>query len=245
MASQHQNTAMQLTGRTDAVSLPDNKEREDSMGLMDRDYMKDTGRDRPFARPPESPLTGWLVKLVILACLIYLGFKLAYWLDHRAKPAPSKAVVSATPAAEPRSPQPAARPNPPQIPSYTPRQDSPAEPGIVTKCVTQGKTSYGDSNCAVGSVTSKVVTRTNQNLMVAVPVPPTAQATAPAPASNAVAQANPGTDYAAIKAECMWLEGRIKYLDDLARQPQSAQMQDWIRDERKVARDRQFRIRCQ
>ena len=222
-----------------------NKEREDSMGLMERDYMKDTGRDRPFAPPPESPRTGWLVKLVILAGLVYLGFKLAYWLDHRAKPAPAKAAVSATPAAEPRSPQPAARPNLPQIPSHTPLQDSPAEPGIVTKCVAQGKTSYGDSNCAAGSVTSKVVTRTNQNLMAAVPVPPAAQATAAAPASTVVAQANPGTDYAALKAECTWLEGSIKYLDDLARQPQSAQMQDWIRGERKVARDRQFKIRCQ
>jgi hypothetical protein len=162
--------------------------------------------------------------LVILAGLVCLGFKLTYWLDHRAKPAPAKAVVTATPAAEPGSPQPAARPNLTQIPGHTPLQDSLAEPGIVTKCVAQGKTSYGDSNCLVGSVTSKVVTRTNQNLMAAVPVPPTAQATAPSPASNTVAQANPGPDYAAIKAKCSWLEGRIKYLDDIARQPQSAQI---------------------
>ena len=215
------------------------------MGLMDRDYMKNTGRDRPFAPPPESPLTGWLVNLVILASLVYLGLKLAYWLDHRAKPAPAKAVVSAGPAPEPRSPQAAARPNLPQTPSYPPLTEAPAESGTVTKCVVSGKTSYGDSNCAAGAVASKVVTRTNQNLIAAVPVPPIAQATEPAPASNAVAQANPGTDYAALKAECTWLEGRIKYLDDLARQPQSAQMQDWIRGERKVARDRQFRIRCQ
>ena len=31
-----------------------NKEREESMGLMDRDYMKDTGRDRPFSPPGAS-----------------------------------------------------------------------------------------------------------------------------------------------------------------------------------------------
>jgi hypothetical protein len=215
------------------------------MGLMDRDYMKSTDRDRPFRPPPESPITGWLGKLVIFACVIYLGFKLAYWLDHRAKPAPAKAVVTATPAAEPRLPQAATLPILPQTRSYPPLPEPPAESGTVTKCVVNGKTSYGDGTCAPESVASKVVTRTNQNLMAAVPVPATAQATEPAAASNAVAQANPGIDYAALKAECTWLEGRIKYLDDLARQPQSAQMQDWIRGERKVARDRQFRIRCQ
>ncbi|MBC7610353.1 MAG: hypothetical protein H7228_12425 [Polaromonas sp.] len=231
--------------RADAVSWAAQQKGEDSMGLMDRDYMKDTGCDRPFSPPPESQLTGWPVKLLIFACLVYLGFKLAYWLDHRAKPTPAKAVVSAGPAPEPRSPQAAARPNLPQTPSYPPLTEAPAESGTVTKCVVSGKTSYGDSNCAAGAVASKVVTRTNQNLIAAVPVPPSAQTTAPAPASTAVAQANPGPDYAALKAECAWLDAHIKYLDDLARQPNSAQTQDRIREERKVARDRQFRIRCQ
>ena len=208
--------------------------------------MKNTGRERPFTPPPKSPLTGWLVKLVILACLVYLGFKLAYWLDQRAKPSPAKPVVSATPAAETTPQQPVARTstqNTQQISSYPPLQDSPAGLGGVTKCVVNGKTSYGDSNCAAGAVASKVVTRTNQNLMAAVAVPPVAQTTAPAPIE--VGQANPGQDYAALKAECAWLEAHIKYLDDLARQPNSAQTQDRIREERKVARDRQFRIRCQ
>lgn len=45
--------------------------------------------------------------------------------------------------------------------------------------------------------------------------------------------------------ECKALDARIKELDSLARQPQSGQMQDWIATERKAARDRQFRIRCQ
>jgi hypothetical protein len=48
----------------------------------------------------------------------------------------------------------------------------------------------------------------------------------------------------AKRAECKALDARVEHLDAQARQPQSGQMQDWIRGERQVARDRQFRIRC-
>ncbi|MCM2251608.1 MAG: hypothetical protein NDJ19_04530 [Ramlibacter sp.] len=47
-----------------------------------------------------------------------------------------------------------------------------------------------------------------------------------------------------VQAECAALDGRVASLDALARQPQSAQMHDWIRGERKKGRDRQFAIRC-
>lgn len=212
------------------------------MGLMDRDYMKDTGRDRPFSPPPESSFMGWLGKLLVFACLLYLGFKLAYWLDHRANPAPGRAPVTAAPAVEPKA-QPTARPSLAQTPNQAGPDGAPAEQSIVTKCVVNGKTSYGDGTCATGAITSKVVTRANQNLMAAVTVPPVDQAAAPL--SPGIAQAHPGPDYAAVKAECMWLETHIKYLDDLARQPNTAQTQDRIREERKTARDRQFTILCQ
>lgn len=212
------------------------------MGLMERDYMKDTGRDRPFSPPPESAFMGWLGKLLIFACLVYLGFKLAYWLDHRANPAPGQAPVTATPAAEPKA-QPTARPGLAQTPGRAAPEGTPAEQGIVTKCVMNGKTSYGDGTCATGAVTSKVMTQANQNLMAAVTVPPVEQAAAPL--SPGLAQTNPGPDYAAVKTECVWLETRIKYLDDLARQPNIAQTQDRFREERKTPRDRQFSIRCQ
>lgn len=215
------------------------------MGLMDRDYMKDTGRNRTFRPPPERAITRWIGKLVIFVCLVYLGFKLAHWLDHRAKPLPAKALITATPAAETAPQPPTAAPTIPQTPPYPPMRNIPAVPGTVTKCVINGKTSYGDDTCAAGAVTSKVVIKANQNLLAADTVPPVTQVTTQAPASTEITQANPGPDYAAMKAECAWLESRIQYLDDLARQPQSARMQDWIRDERKTARDRQFRIRCQ
>jgi len=44
--------------------------------------------------------------------------------------------------------------------------------------------------------------------------------------------------------ECKTLNAHIAQLDAMARQPQSAQAQDWIAAEKKKARDRQFRVRC-
>ncbi len=44
--------------------------------------------------------------------------------------------------------------------------------------------------------------------------------------------------------ECAALEARIQQLDAMARQPQSGFTQDWIRSERRAARDRQTALRC-
>ncbi len=54
----------------------------------------------------------------------------------------------------------------------------------------------------------------------------------------------PNAIHDAKRLECDHLEARVRHLDAIARQPQSAAMQDWIRGERQTARDRQFRLRC-
>jgi hypothetical protein len=60
-------------------------------------------------------------------------------------------------------------------------------------------------------------------------------------AGTAAPQSDPNV---AKKAECTALDTRITQLDSMARQPQSAATQDWLRSERKTARDRQFQLRC-
>ena len=45
-------------------------------------------------------------------------------------------------------------------------------------------------------------------------------------------------------AQCIALDERIRYLDQLARTGGNAQYMDWIANERKQARDRQFGLRC-
>jgi hypothetical protein len=46
------------------------------------------------------------------------------------------------------------------------------------------------------------------------------------------------------RGECDALAQQIQHWDAMARQPQSAQMQDWIRAERHKTRDRQWTLRC-
>lgn len=45
-------------------------------------------------------------------------------------------------------------------------------------------------------------------------------------------------------AQCAALDERIRYLDQLARTGGNAQYMDWIANERKLARDQQFGMRC-
>ncbi len=46
-------------------------------------------------------------------------------------------------------------------------------------------------------------------------------------------------------AECKALDTLITQIDAEARQPLSGARQDWLRERKKVARDRQFELRCQ
>lgn len=46
------------------------------------------------------------------------------------------------------------------------------------------------------------------------------------------------------RRQCAALAQQIQHWDAMARQPQSAQMQDWIRGERHTTRDRQRTLRC-
>ena len=46
------------------------------------------------------------------------------------------------------------------------------------------------------------------------------------------------------RATCDAYSARVSQLDAMARQPQTAQMQDWITAERRRVRDLQFRLRC-
>ncbi|UUZ74593.1 hypothetical protein LP414_19580 [Polaromonas sp. P1(28)-13] len=46
------------------------------------------------------------------------------------------------------------------------------------------------------------------------------------------------------KPVCDGLSSQVNNLDSMARAPQSGQMQDWIRAERKKAHDKQFSLHC-
>lgn len=212
------------------------------MGLIDRDYMQERNRQRPFSPPPER--FGALGKILIFVAVLFLLYLAADWkLNQRAPrklntPLPAeietltRPATTSTPSLQPPRPE-TSHSNPPQATGST---------RTVTKCVVNGKTSYGDAECAHGSVVSQVTTRTDHNLMEPVrPQTPTRQETTTV-YETVVTQST--TSAHNSKSECGSLDQQIRHLDSMARQPQSGQTQDWITAERKRLRDRQFRIPC-
>lgn len=212
------------------------------MGLMDRDYMQERNRQRPFSPPPER--FGALSKIIIFMAILFLFYLAADWKLNQSAPEkndnPSPAEVRAvkhpaaalTPYFQPSMPQ----------PSHSGPSQEAGNTRTVTKCVVNGKTSYGDGECAPGAVVSQVTTRTDHNLMAPIrPSAPTRQETTTVH-ETVVTQSTTSAD--GNKSECGLLDQQIKNLDSLARQPQSGPTQDWITAERKKLRDRQFRIPC-
>ena len=213
------------------------------MGLMDRDYMHEKSRrQRPFSPSPER--FGWanLGMVLVFVALLFFLYKAADWkLNDR--PAPQPVAQSAPQPARPSITAP--RPTPPMQPAYPSPSNAAAGISQVTKCVTNGRTSYGDAACPQGSVSSQVTTRANHNLMAA--VRPTAASPVEAmPMIQHIVEVQTSSisDAAAQKTECDWLDSQIKHWDSMARQPQGAQTQDWISAQRNQARDRQFRMGC-
>ena len=220
------------------------------MGLIDRDYMNEKRGQQAFNPASGKSAAGTLfMVLVFIAALLFL-YKLADWhLNQRA----SGVATQSTPNAQPTLGQPPSREKAFTLPRESglrPYQDhdapTPATGNrVVTKCIVNGKTSYSDAPCASGAVATQVTTRADHNIMAPVRVTATvATETTYSPAPAAVAQATAPSDYAAKKLECEALESRVQYLDSMSRQIQGAQTMDWIKDERKKARDRQFRIPC-
>lgn len=207
---------------------------------MDPDFMKRGNADAPFGPSPERPLLRWLCIVLVLAGLVYAGYRVLEYARDETSPVKSRQAERPGTTSLP-----ATRPAPQTQPETYP----PAAPGtrIVTKCVVNGKTMYGDDACPQGATSARVVTKTDHNLMPGLtPAQMAAANRIPpeAPSVSVAGFAQAGESVSNGAGECKALDERIKYLDSMARQPQSGQMQDWIKNERKIARDRQFRISC-
>lgn len=194
----------------------------------------DSRRDPPFSPPSQRWGVG-TITLVLCAVLaaLYLGGR-EWTLRHHAASVP-RPVQPAPQNAPSPAPSPLSAQNP--APNPSPRK--------ITKCVDHGKTSYSDRGCAPTAVATPVHARTDLNLMDAPrpPSEPPAQAlvASPYPPVAAIPGNSPQPDTATL---CKQLEAQISYWDDMARQPQTGQTQDWIRSQRQRARDAQFRIPC-
>lgn len=213
------------------------------MGLMDRDYMHNRDRPRPFSPPPER--FGTLGKTLIVVVVLALLYLAADWTLNQRTPGKVKHQAPAEPERIER-PAAASKPLPSQAipePTYQSVPETYGNTRTVTKCVVNGKTSYGDGDCGRGATASQVTTRTDHNVMQPVRPSTAPQRELPYVQETVVIQSTAAVD--SNKSECTWINEQIKRLDAMARQPQSGQTQDGITAERKKLRDRQFRIPCQ
>ena len=227
------------------------------MGLMDRDYMHERRPERAFTPAPEKSAVNTLFMVLVFVAALFLLYKLADWQLGKRPTGSADQSVRAVQAVQPTPRQTSPRADTSPLALAAQREPNPypeaSEPTagnrMITKCLVNGKTSYGDDPCAGGAVTTQVSTRADHNIMKPVHVSRTTQTTQTettfSPAPVVIAQNTAASDYAAKKFECQSLDAHIRYLDSMSRQPQGAQMMDWIRDERKKTRDRQFRIPCQ
>lgn len=127
----------------------------------------------------------------------------------------------------------------------------------MSRCVSAtGATSYSDGSCGPDQRGTRIEARNDINIADGLR-PPTPQELAEqerqeeqtAVRSAAVGQqihaANKNSaGRPTLQSGCALLDMQIQRYDEMARQPQSASMQDWVSENREEVRDQQFRLRC-
>ncbi len=236
------------------------------MGIEDRDWYRDEIKKReawahplagrpPRARSERESSSLWIATWCVLFAAATGGSVAAHgwWKEHH-QPA---ALVQQTPA--PQAPN-SFREDPtwhagPRPAAEVPDSTAIIETREVTKCIVNGRVSYGShGDCLGGS-------------RVAVPIAsgPTyeQQQEAQERADNLAERSaevdrrlawddwrrsqvtvSAGPSSLSRPSECTALEEAIRGYDAQARQPQVPSMQDWIKDQRANARSRQFALHC-
>jgi hypothetical protein len=122
-----------------------------------------------------------------------------------------------------------------------------SEAGSIYLCKAySGGTFWSQAHCRVHNALIESIVSVPESLPFDQQVNLAQQQRQPAPAGTTTT-VNTVVERSAAEnrmSECKNLDARITQLDSMARQPQSGQTQDWIRGERKTARDRQFSLRC-
>ncbi|MCE3272125.1 MAG: hypothetical protein K0S57_2522 [Ramlibacter sp.] len=237
------------------------------MGLSDRDYMRDRegaqiDRNRPFTPPDNSIGWPWILLFWLLAGFILFKLYVSYGPikqigDRGTVRIQQKAVAPESP--EPHAPalqEPVQRArateftrNEDPVPQFQPQiRDTAIPSNTIYLCrAYSGGTFWANTHCNQHSALIERIAYVPPGLpfqqQVAIASEQQRHNASIIHSQTTVTQTRergPGEQ----KAECQALDARVVQLDALARQPQSAQMQDWIAGQRKEARDRQFRLRC-
>lgn len=232
------------------------------MGLQDRDCMRERRLERSPFTPPTAQSVGWLALTIFLtlAAGLYLGYDwliaqkaaggpLAQTEGDKTPPGWQRCVVNGhgvfSPTIRPSLGTGSAEGERRTAP--VPRNTLQETLGFITPyhCkACSGGTFWTNSHCnqhrALVDRMVEVPARLafSQQLKMAEGNRRAAAVLLPAsPQSVAVPTVSQ-------RGECDPLAQQIQHWDAMARQPQSAQMQDWVRAERHKTRDRQWALRC-
>ena len=137
----------------------------------------------------------------------------------------------------------------PDQPKQTSLYERPATGNTIRKCLSEGKTVYADQKCPTGATAQELHLYDTAGVMS----PPRADLqvlTAQRKAAEAQEHQVVRNQVVTVGApqsksdQCAFLERHVEYLDSMARQPQPASTQDWIREEKSKTRDRQASLGC-
>jgi hypothetical protein len=183
-----------------------------------------------------------------LACVVVVG---ALWLisesDQRAHKQNQNVPDVSTKPYPSRPPYQADRASTSDPKSNRNAQEDLLGRGRVIKCTVNGKTIYSDEKCQDGAKTHQVELHDTAGV-VSPPKAVLAELTAQRHAAERVfdqqMQKQVSATVQSPKMECDALDKRIEWLNAMARQPQSGQTQDWIKQEKMIAQSRQYEIHC-
>lgn len=209
--------------------------------------------EKALRQPGRRP--SWIGPLLFWFLVLFALFRASEWWEaQRASRAASRTLPSSRPptAATPPAVPPAHALVPPLPVRQTPQSPSAPQAQSITKCVTRGgQASYSDASCPGGAQATTVRVQPNLNLADGMsPQAREAVAQSNRDAAEALRQQEQRQAAAAATSshnslrECEDLNNAIAYWDAMARHPLPGQTQDWIRQERKQARDRRFRLGC-
>lgn len=196
--------------------------------------------------PPDMNVR--MVLSALLACAIVLGFGI---VASRSMKKPALPRVQAAVPMLPTLIQPpqAATVEAPAPAASDANASESNRSSSVFKCVVNGHTVYSDAACGTAATAKRLVLVDSAGGFARAPKERLEELTARRVASEQAYQRTVQAELVQYdadtrKAECDRLNQHVERLDSLARLPQSAHGQDWIRAEKVRAQSRQYDLQC-
>lgn len=204
--------------------------------MLDRDS-ENSGNGGSERQLSELPV--WLAAFSAAAAVVAVGL---YFIFRNAAPITTSSVP--TPVLQPvRSVSASASTTPLPDQTSSIRPEANHKGPTVYRCVVNGRATYSDAPCRGGTVVDlrpafEGFRLQGRKAPARVAQPPPSPDAAPPSAATA------DSEKTKVEARCAWIDAEIARIDLLARQGQSASMQDWLRETRRKLVDEKYALKC-